>query len=398
MNEMKLLERPGYGRLWAAARRRLESNGLSLEGTPLTLRGLTRDESDAIAGLLGARRPPSGAPLRVSLDALDQCLRASSIRRGLLDVLAALGGPLVDRRAEKAAREATWAREWEALATHRAVRGDGRMCEWLEHVRRTGLARRLAGDSRVTAMREALDVVDALRLEARYRLAVLAAEALGDAHALDRGRPVGTLAVHALAWRRGESFPADAADWRRVWAEAGVACDDLSCGVLVLNLPGCSAEPLRLTLRQVMAWSAPASARGPAYVCENPAVLAAAADEIADLSPPLICVEGMPSTAALIVLESLAAVGSDLRYHGDFDWRGLTIAGVVARKLPMVAPWRYEAVDYCRAVAAGVGTVDLAGQSSTSPWDPELAPAMEDAGVAIYEEQVLADLLDDLRR
>jgi uncharacterized protein (TIGR02679 family) len=147
-----------------------------------------------------------------------------------------------------------------------------------------------------------------------------------------------------------------------------------------------------------MAWSAPAAAHGRAYVCENPAVLAAAADEVADISPPLICVEGMPSTAALIVLESLAAIGWDLRYHGDFDWRGLTIAGVVARKLPTVAPWRYRAVDYGRAVAAGVGTVDLAGQSSTSPWDPKLAPAMEAAGVAIYEEQVLGELLDDLRR
>jgi uncharacterized protein (TIGR02679 family) len=106
----------------------------------------------------------------------------------------------------------------------------------------------------------------------------------------------------------------------------------------------------------------------------------------------------MPSTAALIVLESLSAAGCTLRYHGDFDWRGLAIASVVARKLPDVIAWRYGAVDYRRAISTGIGTVDLVGRPSISPWDEELTPAMEAAGVAIYEEQVLSDLLDDLSR
>jgi hypothetical protein len=33
---------------------------------------------------------------------------------------------------------------------------------------------------------------------------------------------------------------------------------------------------------------------------------------------------------------------------------------------------------------------------TSSPWDAELAPAMQEAGVAIYEEQVISDLLADL--
>ena len=44
------------------------------------------------------------------------------------------------------------------------------------------------------------------------------------------------------------------------------------------------------------------------------------------------------------------------------------------------------------------GLVPLFGRTTTSPWDVDLAPTMADAGVAVYEEQVLDQLLDDLAR
>src|SRR5207249_1561563 len=118
------------------------------------------------------------------------------------------------------------------------------------------------------AMRAALDVLSVLyKSDGCHRLAILAAEVTGDAHGLDRGRPAGTLAVHALTWLGERSFPQDAADWRRSWSDAGVACDDLSCDVLVLNLPGWAREPLRLTLRQASAWRAPTSGDRAVFVC-----------------------------------------------------------------------------------------------------------------------------------
>lgn len=395
---MGLLDRPTYKPLWAAARRRVESNGLSLDGTPLTLKNLTSEESDAIAGLLGVRRPSPGSPLRVSLTALDRTLRSSAVGQGLLEVLATIGGPIVDRRAAKTSSDAERAEQWTAVRVHPVLEHDPRLAGWLDHVRKTGFDRRLAGADGITAVRAALDVLAVLDGDANHRLPVLAAEVVRDSHGLDRGRPAGTLVVHALSWLCNEPFPQDAADWRRVWADAGVACDDLSCDVLVLNLPGFATEPLRLTLRQVMSWQPPALPRGVVFSCENPAVVAAASDRLSDASPPLVCVDGMPSTAALMVLARLAEDGHRIRYHGDFDWRGLAIAAVIARKLPPATPWRYGASDYQRALGAGLGTVELAGRSSPSPWDEALAPAMESAGVAIYEEQVLNDLLDDLAR
>jgi len=204
----------------------------------------------------------------------------------------------------------------DSLGAHPAVGLDDRLTGWLEQVRKTGFDRRLAGARGAAAVRTALDVLAVLGVDrvadgqqiggsagGRHRLAVLAAEVVGDAHALDRGRPAGTLVVHALTWLREVPFPQDAADWRRAWADAGVACDDLSCDVLVLNLPGFAMEPLRLTLRQVMSWRPPAGDHGLVLACENLAVVAAMTDRFGEAAPPIVCVDGMPSTAALLVLE-----------------------------------------------------------------------------------------------
>lgn len=157
-----LLARPEYAPLWAAARRRVETNGLSLEGTPLTLKALTVEESDAVAGLLGVRRRSPGSTVRVPLAVLDRALRASSVGRGLLDVLTDLGGPLVDRRAAQAWTSAERAEAWAVLATHRAVDLDDRLSRWLEQVRRTGFDRRLAAADGALAVRTALDVLAVL--------------------------------------------------------------------------------------------------------------------------------------------------------------------------------------------------------------------------------------------
>ncbi|WSJ43048.1 DUF2399 domain-containing protein [Streptomyces sp. NBC_01317] len=41
--------------------------------------------------------------------------------------------------------------------------------------------------------------------------------------------------------------------------------------------------------------------------------------------------------------------GATLHYHGDFDGRGLRIAGVLRRRVPWL-PWRYTAANYRAAV------------------------------------------------
>ncbi len=72
------------------------------------------------------------------------------------------------------------------------------------------------------------------------------------------------------------------------------------------------------------------------------------------------------------------------------------MAGVLARKVPSAQPWRFTTTDYLQAVRHGLGTVPLSGAPHVSPWDPGLAPILKTAGTAIYEEQVIEDLLGDL--
>ena len=100
------------------------------------------------------------------------------------------------------------------------------------------------------------------------------------------------------------------------------------------RLAGCwpraakQVSPATLTLRQLRCHADPLTARL-VRVCENPVVLAAAADEYGSQCPPMVCVSGHPSAAAWRLLELLAASGAGLEYHGDFDWGGVQIASAV---------------------------------------------------------------------
>src|SRR2546425_870164 len=71
---------------------------------------------------------------------------------------------------------------------------------------------------------------------------------------------------------------------------------------------------------------------GPVYVCENPTVVAEAANVLGACSAPLVCSSGDPAGAATLLPRSLAQSGAQLRHHGDLDWPGLSIAnGIFAR-------------------------------------------------------------------
>ncbi|GAA3040812.1 hypothetical protein GCM10020000_19240 [Streptomyces olivoverticillatus] len=101
-------------------------------------------------------------------------------------------------------------------------------------------------------------------------------------------------------------------------------------------------------------------------ICENPAVLAAAADACGADCPPLVCLQGQPSAAALTLLRHLHNGGARLLYHGDFDWGGLRIANVLLSHVPW-RPWRYTATDYRALAAAAAQLPPLTGTPSRIP-------------------------------
>ena len=236
-------------------------------------------------------------------------------------------------------------------------------------------------------------------------LAELAATLTGDSHALDSGQPLGTLVIAAAA-KLGRVDDWHGADARRdVWASVGVLVDELSAPVLTLNLKGdaqfltgrllrlhaASGEPCRLSTRQLLRHPVTFGLMPTVYVCENPTVVAAAANRLGTRCAPLICTEGQPKTALRILLNQIADSGTRIAYHGDFDWGGIRIANLVMERHGAV-PWRFTTADYRRAA----GGKELTGQPVAATWDVGLETAMSEARRAVHEEQVLDELLADL--
>jgi uncharacterized protein (TIGR02679 family) len=131
---------------------------------------------------------------------------------------------------------------------------------------------------------------------------------------------------------------------------------------------------------------------GEVWIVENPAVLAHAVADIPEHLPPMICTSGWPSSAATQMLAGLAKSGHTLRYHGDLDGEGIRIAHHVIHETG-AEPWRMTTADYLAAVAEHGASV---GRVTPAPWDPDLAPAMRERGIAVFEETVWETMRDDL--
>jgi uncharacterized protein (TIGR02679 family) len=396
------------------ARDRLEA-GRPLTGT-VTLAAATPDQRRAVERLTG-RGARSGTSLSVSLAEVDRILRDSGAAQGgLAEAVTILTGPLRDRNRERADLAANWAAAFEPLDA--AVDGRDELAPWRAWLGATGVVRRLAPEP--DQARLVLAQVAALlrRLPSRgVPLGRLAAECCGDAHALDEGRPVGTLVLSAVRALAGLPFAAEgtAGARRAAWAAVGVHLDELSSLVLCLGLPGDSrtalgrtlaacrevGQPAVVTLRQLRCHPQPLSTGslpvGRVRICENPVVVAAAADELGARCQPLVCVGGQPSAAGWRLLELLATGGAEFAYHGDFDWGGVRIARTVRHRMSW-RPWHFDHLAYEPAASEARPLAPLLGEPVATPWDPELAAVMRYRGIRIEEELTLDALLQDLSR
>ncbi len=393
----------------------------------LLLTQLSATEHEALALLTGR---PSGPARSVRFDVgrLDAALRAAGIADSLREALEQIDGPIVSRVEAKTATQTAWAGV--AAGTGR----DARLRDWLQTPGATTLLKRLTRHDLAAADHVLLGADAVLRQlpAAGMARAQLAAQTLGNAHALDAGQP--TASVVLAAWRHTEAAaapeteigaptvvdaedadPSDEVNARRppeerardIWARAGVLVNELARPALVLNLPTIAqsgplwsaGEPAYLSLRQLLRAQPPWSVLGiPIFVCENPNLLAIAADHLGARCAPMVCTEGMPAAAQRTLLTQLAQAGAQLHYHGDFDWPGIHIANHVLRTW-QARPWRLATADYEAAANNAPHTRrDLFDIGPHACWDDMLAPAMRRHGLAIAEEAVADGLLEDLGR
>jgi uncharacterized protein (TIGR02679 family) len=412
----RLLGGDPLGSLRRRLRQRFER--AAVEGTVERFRmsNLTTHEHAALASLLG--RPVRFTnSMQVDVHAIDDSLRQAGIARSLREVLERLDGPIIHIETARRQSEALWS-DVVSQCNHPSLGQFVRMAAGL------GLLKRLssrnpeaAGQlcSRVDSVLKALPASGMARAQ-------LAANELGDAHALDNGQPVATLVLAVLReiiapLRQAEdtlprtqddaSVQLNSGDERTrdIWARAGVLVNELARPALLLNLCAtgnaqyaeASGEPgyasLRFLLRSPPCWMVSEQI---VFVCENPNLVAIAADELGVHCAPIICTDGMPAAAQRTLLSQLAQAGASLRYHGDFDWPGLRIGNHVVREYGAF-PWRFGAAEYAAAVqsAPRPGRL-LEGSGVVASWDEALAPAMRTHRLSIAEESLAGPLLQDL--
>lgn len=376
--------RSGPAKLLAAARRRFEQRGVVAGALRVEL---SPDERRDVGGLLGISWQMQGGD--VTGRALDKALAPHGTT--LRDFVEHIGGPIRDLSGERAAAQARRNDERDkasGLLTDAGV--PTALVEWVLTVR----ALPPAGSGQLAATAALVARVwRALPSPGHSSaLALLAADVLGDPHALDRNTDVGR-AVARLAAAQAALLVDPAADlsrtvvttssaWRDAWASVRVACDQLSSTVLVLNLPlaglstaaalaataAVSGEPLWLTTRMLAGEWELAAGVADVFVCENPAVVEAAANRLGSASAPLVCTYGVPSDAVLRLLRKAALAGATLHVRADDDGGGQRIVAALRQAVPTAALWRYEE-----------------------------RPVVEAEKAPVYEEQLLDGLLADLQ-
>ncbi len=383
---------------WLRSRLRRTLEGGSGLPASVTLVSPTAAERQAANRLLAT--PGAVGPVRLRLAELARLLGEASITSStdleeVRPCLEELDGPLVNRRAEAELTRQQWddlhARARTPLAPLASAP------EALARLESLGLWRRLAANDARQAenwVGELLLLGEALRAGKEWLLAELAAVTTGDAHALDRGRALGTLALRLFgAAEVGEGVLA----WRDAWRMRGVRADELSAPVLCLNVWHRDGRPRRMMPRALLSPCVGDEPRSEAlavvFVCENPTVVAAAADRLGQASAALVCVDGQPSTAALLLLERLSRHGGRLHYHGDADWPGIAIGDTVYQQFGFT-PWCFDAP--ALAAQAHLPGPPLMGDPVPALWDPGFAPALALRGRALHEEAMLGELLVEL--
>jgi len=377
------------------------------EGTVESFRidRLNEVEYEALAQLQGmpARRASS---ILVDVIGIDAALRNAGIAPTLKDALEHLDGPIVHISTARIRTAMQWS---EAVSTC----AHDELNALIGTAPGLAMLKRISKQSPATAaeiIHCASAVLRRLPADGAPR-ALLAAETLGNPHALDNGEPVANLvlAVWSNASRQLTPNPQETCSQkestRDTWASAGVLVNELARPALFLNLPteagsfaaSRAGEPGYLSLRALLRTPPHWSVAGrDVFVCENPNFLAVVADRLGPQSAPLVCTEGMPSAAQQALLSQLAKSGAHLNYHGDFDWPGIRIGNYVLQTFG-AQPWQFGAPAYIAAAQAGASVRQkLKGSEAEASWDANLTAAMRTHRALVSEENVIDQLLPDL--
>lgn len=387
---VRLLGGADLADLRARLRRRYELGPPGGKLSSIQVGKLNQTERGALASLVG-RKGGIAASITIDVAEVDRALSDAGVAPSLRAALELLDGPIIHRETELSRIRDSWASVLGGC-THTDL------IVYLSTPLNLGVLKRIScnqPDSASVICRQTEDILRRLPAAGVPR-AQIAAELLGDAHGLDSARPVSTLTLAVL---RSRSLT-DTGDDRDTWAAVGILVNELARPALFMNVP-CTGLPispgephyasLRLLARRPPNW---AVAGRSILVCENPNLVAIFADRLGADCPPIVCVEGHLGAAQRTILRQLKASGADLRYHGDYDWPGISIANNVIAKYGAV-PWHFSEADYVAAAeSAPKLATPLSGRPVVASWDANLTAAMTKTGIKIEEEAIAGRIID----
>ncbi|MFC4098475.1 TIGR02679 domain-containing protein [Paenibacillus xanthanilyticus] len=441
--------RPGLERFMSELRRRYASSTVGARGY-ITLPRVNDEERQALDDFYGTYSQSNPKePERYSIAKFEKLLLERRFKLTVAELLAVLnGGKVLTRKEQQLQSEEAWL----SMIDRALIElGDGQpekdgLMRWAEGLRDEAspgsrTLRRQFAISREEAtecLRQCLAALKLLHRQADkkpMRLPVLAAEVVGDAHALDWKQVAGrvfwwglTVAAgwnpHGMLPEEEESGSSDDAHpvqhsnamiIREGYRRGGIIDDDLSSQVMLYSpaLFGCNEERV-LTLRQVERLAEEGLKGLPSaaiFMVENPSVFAELVDAhnersatIACTCPQIVvCGSGQPTTAVLRLLDVWLNHGTETAsrcyYAGDLDPAGLSIAqGLRKRYGEKLTMWRMDEILYRRFAGRGVPlTVAERERMRTVDyeWAPGLSLTMVDVGIKLHQELWLAELLDD---
>ena len=227
----RLIGGDDLARLRQRLRRHFERAPLGAPPGTIRLAEVSPREYEALAALMG-RRPRYARSIQIDVAAIDAAMSRAGIAPSLKAALESLDGPIVHLPTARAAALSRWA----------AVAGGARhagLARLLQTARGLGLLKRLARQDPAAAerVRDGADLVlQRLPVHGLPR-AQIAAEVLGDAHALDASQPAATLVLAVLRrdLRPRPSSPKPSRrrgyrDWRSQSSEARAVANPPPCG------------------------------------------------------------------------------------------------------------------------------------------------------------------------
>lgn len=362
----------GFHRVFTKLKEKYQSLG-RIGGT-LQLSKLTREEQEALTGLLGKDFSKQNSA-SIKVEHLQGALENTRFEGIALEEIAQgyFGEELLSKKEERLLYEEEKAHFFEKIAKKYV---STQAYEWLYFVLcfKENAYRMLSlryDENKKALAKELHFVCKAINhlpcwKSKKKRLALFASEITQNPHGFDENTDCGKLFLTVLLY----FFPASEAKTAEERAEllykAGLLKDDLSnytvCSGLLaykqtqlhLGWQGFydQDEALQISLESISRLERVSSPSGKVFIVENPAVFSGIRDAFPQKKIPLVCTYGQLKLASLVLLDLLAKENMQFYYSGDFDPEGLSIADKLkSRYKDNLRLWRYTEEDYVHALS-----------------------------------------------